>query len=177
MGRSPRVIAKKSCNNNHKNHKKMAIATKAPAALPMSRVCETWTDKMTHSTNDLLHDDDDDADLYMSTISRCPPSLHRGRCLPALWKLKAFSETMALTSSSFVLPRHSNDCDTTGGSTAGGDDDDTDDEWLPPPPPSFASSHSIITSREDMEIRVEELRSRFRTCGRGRAPQQDCCGY
>ena len=201
MGRSPSIIAKNSnsSHRHHKNNMKMTIATTPNSTLPMSRVFETWTDKMTHSTKDLLHDDDDEDDdddneenLYMTIICRRPPSLHRGRSLPALWKLKAFSEMMALTSSSFVLPRHSSnediqkkkfnddgacdndDCDTTSGSTAGGDDDD--DEWLPPPPPSFASSHSIITSREDMEVRVEELRHRFRTCSRG-APQHDCCGH
>ena len=184
MWRSSSVLAKNSNKNNddndRMNHKKRAIAVQGTSTPATALVWETWTDKMTRSTKNLLYDDDDDDDdenLYMTVICCRPPSLHRGRSLPALWKLKAFSETArnnksekTKTSNKKKRERASDcyddDCDTTSRSTAGGDDDDNDDnDWIPPPPPSLSSSHSIITCREDMEVRVEELRHRFHHCG------------
>jgi len=41
------------------------------------------------------------------------------------------------------------------------DDEVSSDSYSCPPPPSFASSQSKITCREDMEVRVEDLRRRF----------------
>lgn len=117
---------------------------------------ENWAKRMTSSTRSLLDDSDVDSQetRHMSlTSSKIRPIFYRGYSLPALlMKNSAPSVVFASANNQYLeeafspknsLPRHrsSDECV----------------DFLPPP--TFGKS--TITCREDMEVRIEDLRKRI----------------